>query len=159
MWWRFSNTIDRADDVASQGIKVTQRFSHRNKQRGIIFTWKINLGKITGRRERIQYFQKGTVNLVELYSIYILWFWSRFNSLGFNALVGWRFKRINTLRVVTEGANIMNLHNSMVCTLGFLCNYWDYAIDCGEWFLLSSVTVRTGAKAVAMFKTWDDLAT
>ena len=63
--WRYFNVIDQAVNFTLRGMKVTQRFTQRASE-DTRFHMKTQFRKITGRRERINYFQKVTVNSAEL---------------------------------------------------------------------------------------------
>ena len=51
-----------------------------------------------------------------------------------------------------QSADVTNLHNCKICTLRFLHNCSDYALNYWEWFLLSFITARAREEDVATFK-------
>ena len=57
-----------------------------------------------------------------------------------------------------KSADITNLHNNRIRTLGFPHNWSNYALDCWELPVPLTVTIPARAEAIATFKTWDDQA-
>jgi len=107
VWWRFFDTIDRVVNFAPRGIKVAKIFAYKKQVKRHDFYVKTQFGKTTKRRGRIHYFQKVTVNSVNLYSDYSLFVPSSY------------LMEVSVYKYPTrcnKSANITNLHNSRICT-------------------------------------------
>ena len=142
LWWRFSDTIDKAVDLTLWRIKVTKRFTYKKQARRHDFYVETQFEKTTGRKGRIHYFQDVTVNLIDLYYVYNLF------------VLSYCLMDVPVYKYPTrfnKSADIMNAYNNRICTLWFLHNRSDYAVDYCEWFTLLTVTVRDRAWVVVTF--------
>ena len=119
MWWRFSDTIDRAVDFAPRRIKVTKRFADKEQASRQNFYVETQFEKIHGEERENPLFSKG------------------YNELGRVVLCLQSLRSVTCLMEVpvykclarcNQDADITNLRNSRICTLRFHHNRSNYAL-------------------------------